>query len=147
MRLLPALVLAGCTATAALLSSGGAQADILHFSTVLSGSKEKVPNHVAATGTADVTLDTATHMASYRVDYRGLTGPAKIVHFHGPKLPGMRAPEVIVMRMHPGASPVTGSLHVTDAQIDELKKGQWYANVHTDKYPDGEIRGWLTAKK
>ena len=34
-----------------------------------------------------------------------------------------------------------------EKQIDELKKGQWYANVHTDKYPDGEIRGWLTAKK
>jgi hypothetical protein len=56
----------------------------------------------------------------------------------------MTAPEVIVMHVRP-ASPVTGSVHLTDQQILELKHGDWYANVHTEKYPDGEIRGWLVA--
>lgn len=126
------------------LMAGAAHAETLHFSAVLSGTKEKVPNHVTASGTAQVALDTKTNMVSYRIDYKGINGPPTMVHFHGPKLPGMRAPEVIVMRMDHPPSPVTGALHITDAQVQELKKGQWYANVHTAKYPDGEIRGWLT---
>lgn len=134
-------------ALALCLSASVAHAETLYFHTVLSGAKEKVPNTVPATGTATVTLDTDTKIATYRVEFSGLSGPTKIVHFHGPKLPGMKAPEVIVMRMDHPTSPVTGTVHVTDAQIQELKAGQWYANVHTDKYPDGEIRGWLTPGK
>jgi CHRD domain len=124
-----------------------ARAETLHFHTILSGSKEKVPNTVSATGTASVALDTVTKIATYRIEFSGLTGPTKMVHFHGPKLPGMKAPEVIVMRMGEVSSPVTGTAAVTDAQIAELKAGQWYANVHSYKYPDGEIRGWLTLGK
>jgi hypothetical protein len=40
---------------------------------------------------------------------------------------------------------VTGTVRLNDRQIAELEHGDWYANVHTEKYPDGEIRGWLTA--
>jgi CHRD domain len=127
--------------------AAAAHADTLYFHTVLSGSKEKVPNKVLATGAASVALDTDTKIATYRVEFSGLSGPTKMVHFHGLKLPGMKAPEVIIMRMGPQSSPVTGAKVLTDTQITELKAGQWYANVHTEKYPDGEIRGWLTSGK
>ena len=130
-----------------LLAAPTAQAETLYFHTLLSGSKEKVPNNVPATGTATVALDTDTKTATYRVEFSGLSGPAKIVHFHGPKLPGMKAPEVIVMHMDHPTSPVTGTKQLTNAQVQELKDGQWYANVHTEKYPNGEIRGWLTPGK
>jgi hypothetical protein len=131
-------------ALTAIFGSPCVFADVLHFHTVLSGSKEKVPNDTAATGQASVELDTATQIASYRIEFTGLSSPTTKVHFHGLKLPGMTAPEVIVMHVRP-ASPVTGSVHLTDQQILELKHGDWYANVHTEKYPDGEIRGWLVA--
>jgi hypothetical protein len=127
-----------------IFGSPCAFADVLSFHTVLSGTKEKVPNDTAATGQASVELDTASQIATYRIEFTGLSSPTTKVHFHGLKMPGMTAPEVIMMHVH-ATSPVTGSVHLTNQQILELKHGDWYANVHTEKYPDGEIRGWLVA--
>lgn len=124
-------------------SAAGAQADILHFATVLSGKNEQVPNNVAATGTAAVTLNTATKMISYRFDYAGLTAPPVVLHFHGLRTPNGGPPEVIVIRLDHPPSPVTGSKLLNDRQVQQLEHGDWYANIHTRKYPDGEIRGWL----
>jgi hypothetical protein len=129
-----------------------AQADILWFHATLQGSKEKIPNSVAATGHATVELDTVAKTVRYRVEFSGLSSPVTLAHyhgamlpdimFHGPKLPGKKAPELIFMIDHP-VSPVTGIEHVNDRQIAELKAYQWYVNIHTPRYPAGEIRGWF----
>jgi len=29
----------------------------------------------------------------------------------------------------------------TDQQITDLQTGKWYLHIHTQKFPDGEIRG------
>lgn len=141
--------------TAALLALAPlsrAQADILSFQAKLQGSKEKIPNSARATGHATVELDTVAKTVRYRVVFSGLSSPVALVHyhgpvvpdimFHGPKLPGARAPELIFMIYHP-ISPVIGVGHVNDRQIAELEAGQWYVNIHTSRYPAGEIRGWL----
>ncbi len=150
----------------ALVPISRARADTLLFQATLQGSKEKVPNSVHATGHATVKLDTAAKTVSYRVVFSGLSVPATHgatgamsgmsgkgemsgmrtlpdIMFHGPKLLGTKAPELIFMIDYP-VSPVTGVRHVNDRQIAELKSGQWYVNIHTPKYPDGEIRGWFT---
>lgn len=135
---------ATCLFLALLLADArGAAAETLHFATVLSGKNEKVPNNVPATGIANVALDTATKLVTYRILFSGLTGPTKMVHIHGLRPASGGAPEVIMMRMDHPTSPVTGSVPFTDAQIAQLKHGDLYVNVHSDKYPDGEIRGWL----
>ena len=126
-----------------LANANGAAAETLHFATVLSGKNEKVPNNVAATGTANVTLDTTTKLVNYRILFSELSGPTKMVHIHGLRPPSGGAPEVIMMRMDHPVSPVTGAVLFTDAQIAQLRHGDLYVNVHSDKYPDGEIRGWL----
>ncbi|HEY1888848.1 MAG TPA: CHRD domain-containing protein [Steroidobacteraceae bacterium] len=139
-------------AVLALAPISRARADTLLFQARLQGSKEKIPNSVRASGQATVELDTAAKTVRYRVIFSGLSGPGTLAHyhgamlpdimFHGPKLPGARAPELIFMIDHP-VSPVTGIEHVNDRQIVELKAGEWYVNIHTPKYPAGEIRGWL----
>lgn len=135
-----------------LVPMSRARADILSFQARLQGSKEKIPNSVGATGYAIVELDTTAKTVRYRVVFSGLSrlsSPRRYhdsmlpdIMFHGPKLPGTRAPELIFMIDHP-VSPVTGVEHVNDRQIVELKTGQWYVNIHTAKYPAGEIRGWF----
>ena len=40
-----------------------------------------------------------------------------------------------------------GSNDITEAQWAELKAGKYYVNVHTVKFPDGEIRGQLAPAK
>ena len=36
------------------------------------------------TGTADLTYDPATRVLTWNLNYSGLSGPATMVHFHGP---------------------------------------------------------------
>jgi CHRD domain len=44
-------------------------------------------------------------------------------------------------------SPMKGSATLTEDQIKALTGGEMYINVHTAKYPDGEIRGQLAPAK
>lgn len=128
------LLIAGCAA---------ANAAILHFATVLSGKNEQVPNTVNATGTAAVTLNTDTKMMSYRIEYAGLSAPPVVMHFHGLRPTASKPPEVIMIRLDHPPSPVTGTQLLNDRQVAQLEHGDWYANIHTRRFPDGEIRGWL----
>jgi hypothetical protein len=140
------------TAAVSVMPLSHAQADVLWFHTQLRGANEKIPNSVPATGYATVELDTVAKTVRYRVVFSGLSGPVTLPHyhgpklpdvmFHGPKLPGMKAPQLFFIIYHP-TSPMTGMKRVNDRQIAELKAGEWYVNIHTARYPAGEIRGWL----
>lgn len=134
-------------AIAVLAFAVAAHGETLDFHTKLEGSKEKIPNSVPATGTATLELDTTTKVAHYTVGYYGLSSPPIKVHLHGPKEEGMKAPAVLDEHSDHPTSPTTGTVTLTDHQIDELKAGQLYVNVHSQSYPDGEIRGWLVSGK
>jgi hypothetical protein len=43
----------------------------------------------------------------------------------------------------PCKTTVTGTASVSAAVLSAIKKGKAYVNVHTAKYPAGEIRGQL----
>jgi hypothetical protein len=129
-----------------ILSAGGALGEIVHFKAKLDGASETPPKDTKGTGTADVSLDTVTKVLSWKVDYSGLTGPATMAHFHGPAAPGTAAPPVVTLTGSL-ASPISGSAAITDGQIGDLRGGLWYINIHTSKYPGGEIRGQLSQAK
>ena len=40
-------------------------------------------------------------------------------------------------------NPIEGELSLTNAQANKLKNGQYYVNIETDSYPDGQIRGQI----
>ena len=102
----------------------------------------------ATKGSGDVlaTLDTTTKKLTYTMTYLGLTGPATAAHFHGPAAAGANAGVAVPIGANP-ASPTTGSVTLTDAQIKDLEAGKWYANVHTAANPGGEIRGQMVMTK
>ncbi|HZL00451.1 MAG TPA: CHRD domain-containing protein [Caulobacteraceae bacterium] len=129
-------------AAGSLLMAGSATARIVHFTAKLDGPSETPPKAVAGTGSADVTLDTATRTLSWTVDYSGLTGPATMAHFHGPAPVGEAAGVQIPFKGDL-ASPAKGMATLTERQIGDLEAGRWYVNVHTAQYPAGEIRGQL----
>ena len=106
-------------------------------------AKSEVPSN-ASTGSGDVlaTLDTSKKTLTYTMTYMGLTGPAGAAHFHGPAAPGANAGVAVPIGTNP-ASPTTGTVTLTDAQMKDLQAGKWYANVHTKANPGGEIRGQL----
>ena len=118
-----------------------ARADKVTLKSDLKGSSEVPSNSSAGTGTAEATLDTATKELTYTITFTGLSGPATMAHFHGPAEAGKNAGVVVPFKS--AESPIKGTVMLTDAQIEDLMAGKWYANVHTSANPAGEVRGQM----
>jgi hypothetical protein len=116
------------------------------FTADLTAAAVVPPTTSTATGTADVTFDTASKMLTWTVTYKGLTGKPTAAHFHGPAAVGANAGPVVGLT---GSldSPIKGSFTLSDKQASELEAGMWYLNVHTSKFADGEIRGQVLKAK
>jgi hypothetical protein len=104
----------------------------------LSGQNEVPPNASGGSGTGKVELD--GNVIKWNVSYSGMSGPVTAGHFHGPAQPGANA-GVVVPFAGPLASPIIGSATLTPAQVDQVKQGLWYINLHTAANPGGELRG------
>jgi len=108
------------------------------MSVPLSGKNEVPPNASTGSGTARVELD--GNVLKWNVTYSGTTGPVTAGHLHGPAAAGANA-GVVVPFTGSMASPIVGQATLTQAQIDQLKQGLWYVNLHTAANPGGELRG------
>jgi hypothetical protein len=135
-------ILAGL-ATALMMVSAPAFSETMTFKADMKGSSEVPPTDSAATGSADVTLDTATKKLSWTVTSTGLSGEATAAHFHGPAAPGASADPVVDI----SAAIAKGSADISDQQLADLQAGKWYLNIHTEKFPNGEIRGQVEMAK
>ena len=105
-------------------------------------SSEVPPTESNAKGKAEVTYDDSTKILRWSISYWGLTGSATAAHFHGPAGEGENAG--VMITISPLPSPMKGAAILTEDQSKALLSGNLYINVHTAKYPDGEIRGQLT---
>jgi hypothetical protein len=126
-------------ALAACLAIAPANAETVMMKANLAASTEVPPNDSAATGSVNLTFDTATKKLTWNGTYSGLTGGATAGHFHGPADPGKNAGVAIPITA--SASPFQGSADLTDAQAADLMAGKWYVNIHTEAHKGGEIRG------
>jgi hypothetical protein len=134
------------TAAFAIGCLSAATAATIDFRGTLSGKTEVPPNTSNASGDVLATLDTGSKKLTYTITYIGLSGPATAAHFHGPAAAGANAGVAVPIGSNP-ASPSSGSVTLTDAQIKDLEAGNWYANVHTEANKGGEIRGQLMRVK
>ena len=123
-----------------LLSVAPAMAETVNFTADLTAASVVPPTDSAATGKVEATFDTETKVFTWTVTYDGLSGPASGAHFHGPAKEGENADPVVPIEGDL-ASPINGNATLDDQQATDLQGGLWYFNVHTEKFPDGEIRG------
>jgi CHRD domain len=134
----------GSAAGAVLLStSKPSQAAPMKFKADMNGASEVPPTTTSGKGVVTASYDPATKVLTWEGNFSGLSGPATAAHFHGPAEAGKNAaPAVWISEKGQNlASPFKGTATLTDAQADDLQKGLWYANVHTDANKGGEIRG------
>ena len=96
-------ILAACL-TALGTWTVAAEAASQSIKVALSGTQQVPPVQTTATGTADLTYDPATRVLTWNLNYSGLSGPATMVHFHGPADAGKNGPPVIWLS--PKGSPV-----------------------------------------
>ena len=124
-------------------TASAAQAEIMKFYADMTAGDETPLTDSKGNGTAFVTVDTDAKQVMWTVKIDGLTGDATAAHIHGPAAKGEKAgPEIDMSK-----AIMAGNAAITDAQIADIKAGKTYVNVHTAKFPDGEIRGQLTAAK
>ena len=69
-------------AVAALLAASSAGAEVISYSTALSGAVEAPPNASPGTGWATLWLDTTAHTMRLETSFSGLLGNTAAAHIH-----------------------------------------------------------------
>lgn len=110
----------------------------LLFVANLTGAQETPPNNSSATGRASLVLSPDEKSARVSLTFAGLSSGQTDAHIHGPALPGVSAPPVFPL---PLGQLSDFSITLTPAQVQDLKNGLFYVNVHSSNFPTGEIRG------
>lgn len=131
------IVLTSVAAAALLVFAHPVLAETASYKAALDGKSETPPNDSKGKGMADIKYDSATKTLSWVVSYNGLSADAVAAHFHGPADAGQKADPVVDITKNIN----NGSATITDDQAKQLADGKWYLNIHTEKFPDGEIRG------
>ena len=133
------------TAAALLALTPAAFAASETYTADLKGSSEVPANDSKGSGTLAATYDTATKKLSYTVNYKDLSGPATMAHFHGPADAKTNAGVVVPVKDMAPAT-LKGEATLSDAQAADLQAGKWYFNIHTEKNKGGELRGQVMKK-
>lgn len=147
----PRIVRAALAASAVVLVVAGCgmmqkTSPMVALTTQLLAANEVPPVASAATGQVDAMFNKETNVLRWELKYANLSGPATAGHFHGPAMVGANA-GVALGWASPMSSPMIGQATLTPAQAADLLAGKWYANVHTAKFPGGEIRGQMTVRR
>ena len=75
--------------------------------------------------------------------FEKLRSPATLAQVHqAPK--GLRGPVIFDLSVTKATSgTVSGTLELSPAQIEDLRNGRLYVQIHSQQAPDGNLRGWL----
>ena len=98
------------------------------------------PN-VSGSGEAEAVLEDRT--LTVAGTFEGLSSPAAAAHIHRAP-PARRGPAVFALDVTAAPSGrVAGEVELDDAQVEALRRGEYYVQIATRNNADGEIRGWL----
>jgi hypothetical protein len=96
---------------------------------------------IKGTGSVVGTLNGSTLTISGT--FEGMKSAATIAQVHmGAR--GVRGPvefDLVVDKQPSGA--VSGTIRLSNIQIDTLRKGRYYIQIHAEQAPDGNLWGWL----
>jgi CHRD domain len=130
-----ALVCAGCG------GGGGSASNTVFKSASLNGAQETPAVTTAATGSAVFTIDLDSGAIQGVVNTSNIDG--SVAHIHeGPV--GVASPVIVPLTKGTGGTwSVPDNTMLTPSQVESLKSGNLYVNVHTAANPNGEIRGQI----
>jgi len=103
------------------------------------------PATVAGVGSASATL--TGRKVTVIGSFEKMASPATVGHLCLGQLPGVRGESVFdltVSKTGDGTSGTfSGTFDLTPEQIDALKKGRFYVQIHSEGAPNGHLLGWL----
>ena len=109
----------------------------------LTGDQEVPPVKSKGSGSGSITIG-EDHTVSGSITTKGIAGT--MAHIHEAP-PGKSGPVVIPLTKNGNTYTVPPDAKLSDAQYASFLAGNLYVNVHTDAYPNGEIRGQLHPEK
>lgn len=104
----------------------------------LNGAQETPPNTSTATGTATVVLSPDETNVTVSLNFSGLSSAQTAAHIHSPAPPGTAVAPLFGL---PQGQVSDFRVNVSASQVQDLKNGLWYVNVHSTNFLSGEIRG------
>jgi uncharacterized repeat protein (TIGR01451 family) len=108
------------------------------FVSSLSSSQVVPPANSTATGKATLMLSPDENSARVALNFTGLLGSETTAKIHGPAAAGANAPVLFEL---PSGQVSDFAISLTAAQVQNLKAGQFYIDVDSSGFPNGEIRG------
>jgi hypothetical protein len=115
----------------------------IHFKAVLSADEESAVTESPGVGEVDFTLDRKTLKLSWKLTFKNLTTPPTGAYIRGPQTPGSEAGILHDLAPKGVVSGVEGSAEINEGELAYLVQDRLYVNLHTKKYPAGELRGHL----
>jgi hypothetical protein len=94
-------------------------------------------------GTGTITSELAGMRLTLSGTFEGLRSPATVARVHKAQM-GLRGPAVFDLTVTQAVSgTVRGSLTLSAAQVEDLKRSRYYVQIHSEQAPEGNLRGWL----
>lgn len=137
--------LTAATILAATLWGGAAMAAANGdtFATRLSVVPIDVGMQATVAGQGRVTATLAGNKLTVTGNAEGLRSPATVAHIHR-GAPGIPGPAILDLSITNTTSPtISGTVELTPQMVDDLKNGQLYVQLSSERAPDGNLRGWL----
>jgi hypothetical protein len=112
------------------------------FNATLSGAQQTPPVTTTATGVGRLELDPMTRTVTGEVDFDGVV--ATMAHVHSGSF-GNNGDVLVPLMDHGGHGHfvVPPNTRLTQTQVDALRAGGLYFNVHSVANPNGEMRGQI----
>ena len=138
-------IVAGMLAILLSLGLGAEQqteAAVTTFEVSLTGAAENPPVTSPGSAFARFTFDDVTRQLTYAVTVSGLSpNLVTAAHIHRGAV-GVNGP-IVHFLSATGFTQVSGSITLSEADVADLRAGNFYANVHSVDYPGGFARGQM----
>jgi len=123
------------------LALGAPAARAESYVAVIDGSQAVPPNNsdCVGHGTFELSADEA-HLA-YNIHFDPWVDDEFISHIHEQNAPPMTGEQILV-EIAPGADKI-GVVDLLPANVVSLRAGRLFVNVHTTRFMQGEVRGWI----
>ena len=143
MRKTKGLAAAVLAATSLCIGAAVAVENGNSFRTHLSTVPIDVAMQATVAGQGNVTATLAGNKLTVTGTASGLRSAATDVHIHrgAPGIPGPAILDLVTTKTT--APAISGTVDLSPSMVQDLKNGQLYVQLNSERAPDGNLRGWL----